>query len=101
MGAGPGAPGMAHGGGVSHHHHYYMGGHVGPGEATTVEFHWNNPTLAAGPYSISVAVSRGSTDAFEVCDYVEDVTTVQAPEGDNAPRGYFGIRCSAVEIYRH
>ena len=71
------------------------------GETDTVDFHWINPALAPGKYSISVAISKGNPEEFEVCDYVEDAVTTRAPGGENAPLGYFGLRCLGVDVYRY
>ena len=71
------------------------------GDTSTVEFHWVSPPMAPGAYTVSVAISKGKVEDFEVCDYVEDAVVLHAPTGENAPRGYFGLRCSEVEIFRH
>ncbi len=74
---------------------------LAPDDTSTVEFHWVSPPMAPGAYTVSVAISKGKVEDFEVCDYVEDAVVLHAPTGENAPRGYFGLRCSEVEIFRH
>ncbi len=74
---------------------------MGPGESGQADFHWVTPALAPGVYTISVAVSKGTPEEFEVCDYVEDALVTRVPDSQNAPRGYFGLRCFGVDIYRY
>jgi lipopolysaccharide transport system ATP-binding protein len=74
---------------------------MAPGDTNTVDFHWTNPELAPGVYSVSIAISKGNPEVFEVCDYVEDAVVARAPAGEHAPRGYFGLRCLGVDIVRH
>jgi len=72
---------------------------MSPGDLHTVDFHWTMPPLAAGTYLISVAVSEGTLDHFDVCDYVEDAIEIAASE-DGAPiRGYLRLRCSGVSVH--
>ncbi|MES1258685.1 MAG: Wzt carbohydrate-binding domain-containing protein, partial [Acidobacteriota bacterium] len=71
-----------------------------PGEVHTVDFHWLLPPLAAGRYFISVAVSDGTIDSFDVCDYVEDAIVIEAPPGSREFRGYLRLRCSSVTLRR-
>lgn len=72
-----------------------------PGETARVDFHWVSPAIAPGVYTISVAVSKGNPEEFEVCDYVEDALVTEAPAGEHAPRGYFGLRCFGIDIFRY
>jgi lipopolysaccharide transport system ATP-binding protein len=62
-----------------------------PGDQITVDFHWTAPQLAAGTYGISAAVSNGTLEQFQVCDYLEDVLTVRVPSTGAADRGYLRI----------
>jgi len=71
-----------------------------PGEVHSVEFHWVLPDLAAGRYALSVAVSEGGLDEFNVCDYVEDAIELETPEGTAPVRGYLRLRCSSVTVHR-
>jgi lipopolysaccharide transport system ATP-binding protein len=69
-----------------------------PGELHRVDFHWVLPALTPGQYAVSVAVSDGGLEEFDVCDYVEDAVVIHAsgvPE-----RGYLRLRCSSVSVRR-
>jgi len=70
---------------------------MAPGDAHTVDFHWTMPELAAGRYFVSLAVSEGTLDQFDVCDYVEDALAVTAASGD--VRGYMRVECSAISVH--
>ncbi len=74
-------------------------------DANNVEFHWTLPALAPGAYRISLAVSDGNVEDFEVCDYVEDAIELRAAAnpgpGGVASRGYFQLHCAAVTIHRN
>lgn len=71
------------------------------GDINTVDFHWTAPALAPGSYRISLAITDGNPDDFQVCDYVEDVIAATALTGPDArgARGYFQLRCAAVTIH--
>jgi lipopolysaccharide transport system ATP-binding protein len=69
------------------------------GDIHTVDFHWIMPELAAGAYFVSIAISEGTLDRFEVCDYVEDAVAIAA-EPDGGARGYMHLRCADVSVYR-
>jgi lipopolysaccharide transport system ATP-binding protein len=66
----------------------------------TVDFHWVMPELAAGQYFVSVAVSEGTLEQFEVCDYVEDAIALSAGEDRGQVRGYLHLPCSGVSVHR-
>ncbi len=82
---------------------------VGPGDRHNVDFHWSAPDLVPGTYRISLAVSDGSTEGFEVCDYIEDAIDVTADAGSSriasrngsSAKGYFRLHCAAVTIHRN
>lgn len=82
---------------------------MNPGDNHSVDFHWSVPDLAPGAYRISLAVSDGSVDGFEVCDYIEDaidVTTAASPGANgmasrNRSTGYFQLHCAAVALHRN
>ena len=82
---------------------------VSPGDRHNVDFHWSAPDLVPGAYRISLAVSDGSVEGFEVCDYIEDAIDVTASAGvglsgmasGNGANGYFQLHCAAVTIYRN
>jgi lipopolysaccharide transport system ATP-binding protein len=73
---------------------------MSPGDHNHVDFHWSVPDLVPGAYRISLAVSDGSVEGFEVCDYIEDAInwTIASSPGS---RGYFQLRCAAVAVYRN
>src|SRR5581483_7153977 len=50
-----------------------------PGDSRTIDFHWTMPQLAAGRYSVSIAISDGTLESFDVCDYIEDAVAIDAP----------------------
>lgn len=72
-------------------------------DATSVEFHWTLPALTPGAYRISLAVSDGNVEDFEVCDYIEDALELRAADelasSAAASRGYFQLHCAAVTIH--
>ncbi len=73
------------------------------GDSHTVDFHWTMPELAAGRYFISVALSEGTLEEFEVCDYVEDSISFLAPAGISGRpnvRGYLHLPCASVAVHR-
>ncbi len=79
---------------------------MNPGDSHNIDFHWAFPALAPGEYCISVAVSDGTIEDFQVCDYVEDAIKVEAapfePDAPSAllpPRGYFRLPCAAVTVH--
>ena len=82
---------------------------VSPGDRHNVDFHWSLPDLVPGAYRISLAVSDGSVEGFEVCDYIEDAIDVTAAAGmgsngraaRNGSKGYFQLHCAAVTIHRN
>ncbi len=69
------------------------------GDIHTVDFHWTMPQLAAGRYSISVAVSEGTLEAFDVCDYVEDAVFLDVAQTDRVVKGYLHLPCSGVSVH--
>jgi hypothetical protein len=70
------------------------------GEVHTVEFHWMMPELAAGQYFVSVAVSEGTLEHFDVCDYVEDAIALTAADDGGRVRGYLHLPCQSISIHR-
>lgn len=72
---------------------------MGAGEIGSVDFCWNMPALAPGSYHISLAISDGNLEDFQVCDYVEDAVSATVAEDAGATRGYFQLRCAAVAIH--
>jgi lipopolysaccharide transport system ATP-binding protein len=82
---------------------------MSPGDHNNVEFHWSVPDLVPGVYRISLAVSDGNVEGFEVCDYMEDAMdlTAAANPGSsrmasrNGSKGYFQLHCAAVAVHRN
>ena len=70
------------------------------GEVHTIEFHWVMPELAAGQYFVSVAVSEGTLEHFDVCDYVEDAIALNAADDGGRVRGYLQLPCQSISIRR-
>jgi lipopolysaccharide transport system ATP-binding protein len=72
------------------------------GDAGNVDFHWTIPELATGVYSVSLAVSDGTVEEFQVCDYIEDALEIKNSAGSDllAARGYFQLHCAAVTLHR-
>jgi lipopolysaccharide transport system ATP-binding protein len=71
------------------------------GDRHTIDFRVTMPRLAAGAYSISVAISDGSIGEFEVCDYIEDAIRFHVPQGSAPVSGYMELPCTAVAIHRN
>jgi ABC-type polysaccharide/polyol phosphate transport system ATPase subunit len=69
-----------------------------PGDTHTADFHFVPPQLAPGKYFLSVGVSEGTIDHFDVCDYVEDAIEVEAASG--VERGYVRLRCSDITVHQ-
>jgi len=82
---------------------------MSPGDHNNIGFHWSVPDLVPGAYRISLAVSDGNVEGFEVCDYIEDAidwTAAASPGAHgvaslNGSRGYFQLRCAAVAVHRN
>jgi len=72
---------------------------VPPGEGDEVQFHITLPPLTPGSYFISTALSEGSWDQFDVCDYIEDAIAIQAPQGAEPVVGYLRLRCRRVSVH--
>lgn len=70
------------------------------GDVHTIDFHWIMPDLAAGRYFVSIAVSDGAMEHFEVCDYVEDAIAFTAPESGADVAGYLRLPCAAITVNR-
>jgi lipopolysaccharide transport system ATP-binding protein len=70
------------------------------GDFHSVDFAWTTPELAPGAYFISVAVSNGTTDEFEVCDYIENALALSVPQGPHPVQGYMHFPCPKVVIHK-
>lgn len=66
------------------------------GDTLTIDFHVSLPELYPGHFSFSPAVSEGTLEAFEVCDWVDNALTLQM-EKRRGMYGYFRMPCR-VEV---
>jgi lipopolysaccharide transport system ATP-binding protein len=71
------------------------------GEDDTVEFHLTLPDLAPGNYFVSAAVSEGTWDRFDVCDYIEDAVAIATPAHQKPLDGYMRLRCRSITVHLH
>jgi lipopolysaccharide transport system ATP-binding protein len=74
---------------------------MSPGDNSSVDFQWSVPDLVPGAYRISLAVSEGNIEGFEVCDYIEDAIEMQTGPSAHASKGYFHLPCAAITIHRN
>lgn len=73
---------------------------LNPGDEQVIDFHLNAPRLASGQYAISVAISNGTLDQYEICDYIEDAITFRVEPHARPVTGYMELPCRAVAIHR-
>jgi lipopolysaccharide transport system ATP-binding protein len=74
---------------------------LNPGDEQVIDFHLNAPRLAPGQYAISVAISNGTLDQYEICDYIEDAITFRVEPHERPVTGYMELPCRAVAIHRN
>jgi lipopolysaccharide transport system ATP-binding protein len=74
---------------------------LNPGDEQAIDFHLNLPRLAPGQYAISVAISNGTLDQYEICDYIEDAITFRVEPHARPVTGYMELPCRAVAIHRN
>jgi lipopolysaccharide transport system ATP-binding protein len=74
---------------------------LSPGDEQAIDFHLNAPHLAPGQYAISVAISNGTLDQYEICDYIEDAITFRVEPHARPVTGYMELPCRAVAIHRN
>jgi lipopolysaccharide transport system ATP-binding protein len=74
---------------------------LNPGDEQVIDFHLNAPRLAPGQYAISVAISNGTLDQYEICDYIEDAITFRVEPHARPVTGYMELPCRAVAIHRN
>ncbi len=72
-----------------------------PGEEHAVDFRLTMPRLAAGVYTVSVAIAVGTSIDFRICDYIEDAVGFTVEPEARPVDGYMELRCSAVTVHRH
>lgn len=63
-----------------------------PGDIYTLDFHLQLPELYPAHFSFTPAVSNGTLEAYEVCDWIENAVTLQAEKG-RAVYGYLHFPC--------
>jgi lipopolysaccharide transport system ATP-binding protein len=73
---------------------------LNPGDERAIDFHLNAPRLAPGQYAISVAISNGTLDRYEICDYIEDAISFRVEPHARPVTGYMELPCRAVAIHR-
>ncbi len=64
-----------------------------PGDCCAVSFSWTAPRLVKQRYRFSVAVAEGDLNSFDVCDYVEDLLTLDFDGPDTSDSGYIQLPC--------
>lgn len=74
---------------------------LNPGDEQAIDFHLNAPRLAPGRYAVSVAISNGTLDQYEICDYIEDAITFRVEPHARPVTGYMELPCRAVAIHRN
>ncbi len=67
------------------------------GEACTVDFHLDIPTLYSTSISFSPAVANGTLDRFGVCDWIDNAVVLQMLPPDGPMYGHLRFRCR-VEV---
>ena len=65
------------------------------GAAVSCDFTFSLPELYPGPYGISVALSEGTLENFNVCDYVENCLSLTIEGNPADVRGYLRLGCQA------
>jgi hypothetical protein len=67
------------------------------GEACTVDFHLNIPTLYSTSLSFSPAVANGTLERFAFCDAIDNAVVLQMAPPEGPMYGHFRFRCR-VEV---
>jgi lipopolysaccharide transport system ATP-binding protein len=67
------------------------------GDAVTIDFHLNIPTLYSTSISFSPAVANGTLERFAVCDWIDNAVVLQMAPPDGPMYGHFRFRCR-VEV---
>jgi homopolymeric O-antigen transport system ATP-binding protein len=52
-----------------------------PGDVYTIDFHLQLPEFYPGHFSFTPAISNGTVDSYEVCDWIDNAITLQAERG--------------------
>jgi len=74
---------------------------MNPGDEQVTDFHLRMPRLAPGRYSVSVAISNGTLEQYEICDYIEDAIAFFVEPYARPVTGYMELPCRAVSVHRH
>jgi lipopolysaccharide transport system ATP-binding protein len=70
-----------------------------PGDCYALSFRWTAPRLVKQRYTFTIAVAEGDLTTFEVCDYVEDLLSLDFDGPDSSDSGYLQLDCRVrVEI---
>jgi energy-coupling factor transporter ATP-binding protein EcfA2 len=63
------------------------------GSAISCDFRFTLPELYPAEYHISVALSEGTLEDFDVCDYIEDCLALRVEGNPADVRGYLRLSC--------
>ena len=61
------------------------------GDRCTLSFCWTAPRLVKQRYTFTIAVAEGDLSGFEVCDYVEDLLSLDFDGPDSSDAGYIEL----------
>ena len=66
---------------------------IEPAIVSAVSFTWTAPRLVKQRYTFTIALAEGDLNAFEVCDYVEDLLSLDFDGPDSSDAGYIQLPC--------
>jgi lipopolysaccharide transport system ATP-binding protein len=64
-----------------------------PGDCYALSFRWTAPRFVKQRYTFTIAVAEGDLTSFEVCDYVEDLLSLEFDGPDSSDSGYIQLPC--------
>ncbi len=64
-----------------------------PGDCYTLSFRFTAPCLVKQRYTFTIAVAEGDLTTFDVCDYVEDLLSLDFDGPDPSDAGYIQLPC--------
>ena len=67
-----------------------------PGDCYALSFSWAAPRLVKQRYTFTIAVAEGDLSAFDVCDYVEDLLSLDFEGPDPSATGYIQLPCRVL-----
>ena len=71
-----------------------------PGDCCALSFTWTAPRLVKQRYSFTIAVADGDLSAYEACDYVQDLLSLDFDGPDTSEAGYIQLPCRVrAEIF--